>query len=226
MKALIILAMTGLTAICALPRLQNLPSLNTVLASPTPAPSGDGANANASAISAASTPAEISADEVRRNHGDPVRIERNSNGMETWYYPVYVIYIRNGRLADLRSSKCMAGSASNQSTLTQPSSNTTAVALWRPAFGSHLQLSTGLSPQYQRSGTSRVVTSTGTVVAGGSSGPAGYNGTTAFSRTTGSTSGACMSQNQAPRVVAVPRTSAPQSYPRSVSTSPYTAVSH
>jgi len=126
MKALLLLAATSLSAIAVLPHMPDMTTLksevNTLAAAvpnplpqiskliapaqpdqadpaaPTPQPDPSTQAADSSTDPSA-TPApfvaKASPEDVQRSYGQPERVERTMYG-ETWYYPVYVFYFRNG----------------------------------------------------------------------------------------------------------------------------------
>lgn len=55
----------------------------------------DGTTASASSSAEEPFVAQATPNQVRQSYGEPQRVEHNNYG-ETWYYPVYIVYFRNG----------------------------------------------------------------------------------------------------------------------------------
>jgi hypothetical protein len=120
MKALFLLAATSLSALVALPQVSDMTTIknqvDTLVGSassqlskiphlmqpgqsdPTSQP-GQSPQTGDDATDPSATPApyvaKASPDDIQRSYGQPERVERTVYG-ETWYYPVYIFYFRNG----------------------------------------------------------------------------------------------------------------------------------
>jgi hypothetical protein len=117
MKALFLLAATSLSALVALPHVTDMTTIknqvDTLVGSASSQlnkipqlmqpgqsdPTGQSAQTGDDANDPSATPApyvaKASPEDIQRNYGQPERVEHTVYG-ETWYYPVYIFYFRNG----------------------------------------------------------------------------------------------------------------------------------
>ena len=101
MKAFLLVFMAFIGGAAAWPHLQKLAVLQTGLTFPSLAPSQDATGTPIPAAEDAPVVAtDTPSDDVLRKYGEPMRKERAMDGTVSWFYPVYVIYIRNGHVID------------------------------------------------------------------------------------------------------------------------------
>lgn len=150
MKALFLLAATSLSALVALPHVTDVATIknqvDTLVGSASnqlskiphlmqpgqsdstaPAsPSGQSAQTGDDTSDPSATPApyvaKASPDDIQRSYGQPERVERTVYG-ETWYYPVYIFYFRNGYVQRTMRS---TGTIAHAQAFSVPSTNRSA----------------------------------------------------------------------------------------------------
>lgn len=243
MKPLILLAAAGLGTLVALPHLPSVTTIKDELAAlhlsppaqedPQAQPAQDPAAAPAAdqgATPAATTPdasglptseplvSQTSPDEVRHSYGEPQSVERTVYG-ETWYYPVYIFYFRNGFVQRTPHASCTA--RTNSVSVAAPAVPIVASSAasgygtqqpWRFSTGSSLGTVSLNGSGVRRTYTFVPAQTSGVATTGGSSSVHSYSGSTSTSANpaahTSSSAGVGIPRSSAPtstRTVAVPR---------------------
>lgn len=171
MKAIFLLLTVSLSSLAALMNLQRLTAVkDQVVAALPKLEEGTPSTAGPIEVPAPGSPVK-SADDVVAQYGEPQRREQVMNGTTVYYYPYYIIYIRNNAVVGSRS---VASTQASQA----PAPNTTGQRFWgannsNPAVN---VTGTGVSPATTAVGWQGHTNSLGSASLNGSGATVPHNG--------------------------------------------------
>jgi hypothetical protein len=185
MKAILLLFTAAFGSFVALSNVQHLASIKDQIGSALTFPSQKPAPSSVDkSISSDSTDPSLpstlnSASDLLRQYGEPERKEHSSNGMTVWYYPTYIVYVRNNAVIRAERAALRAAQAASVPTTSQRNWGVNPLSV-----GSGTTGSASTKPGWQGSANSLgSVSLGGTGVARPAAGSAAWQGTSPNSGT-------------------------------------------